>query len=112
MHRGNDPAKYYRTSIAIPQRYEEKLKARLAETGMETVGDLVNLFLHLDGMPALLAPLQVQLREQQAAQKSAQALARATAARLGTVASESGLTPEEAKQALLEAAQRKKVVTT
>lgn len=51
-----DPAKYYRTGIAITLERKAIFEERLAALGLATVGDLVTMFILADGIVELLKP--------------------------------------------------------
>ena len=51
-----DPTRYYRASIAIPIARKHIFDERMAQLGIKTVGDLVNMVSTTDGVVEALKP--------------------------------------------------------
>lgn len=55
--KSNDSETYWRTGVAMPVAERPKFEERIAALGLKTLGDLVRLFTHGDGVvEALKAP--------------------------------------------------------
>jgi hypothetical protein len=67
----SDPAKYYRTGIAISLEKKAVMDERLAALGMRTIGDLTTLFVTADGIVEALLPIAQNAGMNKSVQKSA-----------------------------------------
>lgn len=58
-----DPAKYWRTGVAITLANKAVLEERLAAVGLKSVGDLVTVFVMADGIVDALKPIIVNFQQ-------------------------------------------------